>query len=89
MSISDYGPPDAKIMIVGDAPGDNESNRGIPFIGQGGKLLKAMLEHCGINYEECYSTYVCNTQAPGRNFSNFYEDSKCRVPSKFLEERKQ
>lgn len=85
MSISDIGPPDAKIMIVSDAPGDNEMSRGIPFVGQGGKLLKHMLQHVGIEFKDCYCTYVVDTQPPGKRFAYFYEDSKCHSPSDDLQ----
>ena len=85
MSISDIGRPDAKIMIVSDAPGDNEMVRGLPFSGQGGKLLKHMLQHAGIEFKDCYCTYVVDTQPPGKRFAYFYEDSKCHSPSQQLQ----
>lgn len=85
MSVSDIGPPDAKIMIVSDSPGDSEISRGIPFVGQGGKLLKHMLQHVGIEFKDCYCTYVADTQPPGKRFAYFYEDSKCHVPSDELQ----
>ena len=85
MSVTDIGPPDAKIMIVSDAPGDNEMSRGIPFVGQGGKLLKHMLQHVGIEFKDCYCTYVVDTQPPGKRFANFYEDSKCHTPTDNLQ----
>ena len=85
MSVSDIGPPDAKIMIVSDAPGDNEMSRGIPFVGQGGKLLKHMLQHVGVEFTDCYCTYVCDNQPPGKRFAYFYEDSKCHSPSDELQ----
>lgn len=85
MTVSDIGPPDAKIVIVSDSPGDNEMSRGIPFTGQGGTLLKHMLQHVGINFSECYCTYVVDTQPPGKRFANFYEDSKCHTPTDLLQ----
>jgi DNA polymerase len=33
------GNPDAKIMVIGEAPGNNEDLQGIPFCGDSGKLL--------------------------------------------------
>jgi DNA polymerase len=41
------GPPDARLMIVGEAPGDAEDLRGRPFVGPAGQLLDALLEETG------------------------------------------
>lgn len=38
-----YGNPDAQIMIVGEAPGENEDRQGLPFVGQAGFLLDQLL----------------------------------------------
>ncbi len=84
MITQDIGPFDAKIMLVGDAPGKSEELRGIPFIGASGKLLKQMLAHSGIDYNQCYVTNVMNTRPPGNKFDNFYEDKQRKIPSRIL-----
>lgn len=38
-----YGSPDAQIMIIGEAPGENEDKSGLPFVGQAGMLLDQYL----------------------------------------------
>src|SRR3954462_206153 len=38
-----YGNPDAQIMIVGEAPGANEDESGMPFVGKAGMLLDQYL----------------------------------------------
>ena len=47
--------PDALVMILGEAPGAVEQERGKPFVGQSGELLHSMLRECGLE-----SYYVSN-----------------------------
>ena len=43
------GPPDARVVMVGEQPGDIEERRGQPFVGPAGKLLDRALEAAGID----------------------------------------
>lgn len=52
------GPLDAKIMIIGEAPGAEEEIQGRPFVGQAGKALDKVLDKLGINRKDCYITNV-------------------------------
>ncbi len=52
------GPEGAKIMFVGEAPGEHEEREGRPFVGPAGKLFNTMLEKAGIDRTECYVTNV-------------------------------
>ncbi len=52
------GPADAALMIVGEQPGDQEDQKGRPFVGPAGQLLDEYLERAGIERRE---TYVTNT----------------------------
>ena len=52
------GPSAAKIMFVGEQPGDQEDRAGHPFVGPAGKLLDRALEEAGINRSEVYVTNV-------------------------------
>lgn len=38
------GDPDADIVFIGEAPGKNEDEQGLPFVGAAGKFLNEMLE---------------------------------------------
>lgn len=86
MLTCDIGPSDAKILLIGEAPGNEEEKQGIPFCGSSGKLLKSMLSHSGIDFNSCYTTNVMNCRPPDNNFGFFYQDSKRNVPSKGLED---
>ncbi len=50
------GPENARIMIVGEQPGDQEDLHGKPFVGPAGKVLRAALMRAGIEAEDCYLT---------------------------------
>src|SRR6266498_2324864 len=50
------GPPDARIMMVGEQPGDREDLEGRPFVGNAGKLLDRALKEAGLDRSEIYVT---------------------------------
>jgi DNA polymerase len=50
------GRVDARIMVVGEQPGDQEDLAGEPFVGPAGKLLRSVLEEAGIDPESVYFT---------------------------------
>lgn len=52
------GKPNAKVMFVGEQPGDREDIAGRPFVGAAGKLLDQGLEKAGIDRAEVYVTNV-------------------------------
>ena len=52
------GNADADLMFVGEAPGRNEDEQGLPFVGQAGKLLDKLLEEIGLQRAD---VFICNT----------------------------
>jgi uracil-DNA glycosylase len=50
------GPAHARVMLVGEQPGDSEDKQGRPFVGNAGKLLDRALEEAGIDRTEVYVT---------------------------------
>jgi DNA polymerase len=50
------GPDDARIMVVGEQPGDAEDIAGIPFVGPAGKLFDRALKELGIDRSRLYVT---------------------------------
>ena len=58
------GNPKAKIMIIGEGPGSNEDQEGIPFVGQAGVLLDKMLASIDLNRKNVYITNVVNYRPP-------------------------
>lgn len=56
---ADGNPQTATIILIGEAPGENEDLTGKPFVGKAGKLLNEMLEKVGIDREK--DLYIINT----------------------------
>jgi uracil-DNA glycosylase family protein len=50
------GPSDAKLMLVGEVPGDKEDLEGHPFVGPAGRLLDEALEAAGLDRKHVYLT---------------------------------
>ncbi|MDT4893569.1 MAG: uracil-DNA glycosylase [Pseudonocardiales bacterium] len=50
------GPADARVLLVGEQPGDVEDQRGEPFVGPAGKLLDKALADAGITRDQAYLT---------------------------------
>lgn len=73
------GPRDAKIVILGEAPGAVEVQRGEPFVGPSGKLLSQILAQAGIRKDQCYITNVIKEQPPNNEIKHFIDLSK-KVP---------
>ena len=53
------GSPEAKILLIGEAPGADEDATGIPFVGRAGKLLTNIIEESGLSRQNDF--YICNT----------------------------
>jgi DNA polymerase len=50
------GPPDARLMLVGEQPGDREDIEGRPFVGPAGRVLDDALREAGIARDRVYVT---------------------------------
>ncbi len=58
------GNPKSKIMIIGEAPGANEDEEGLPFVGRAGKLLDKMLAAIGLDRKKVYISNIINYRPP-------------------------
>ncbi len=58
-SVFSDGNPQAQIMVIGEGPGQQEDETGIPFVGRAGQLLTQVLAWGGIDRQQ--DTYICNT----------------------------
>jgi uracil-DNA glycosylase len=59
------GSPNAELMFVGEAPGFHEDQQGIPFVGQAGKLLDALLGGIGLTRADVFVANVLKCRPPG------------------------
>lgn len=58
------GNPDADIVFIGEAPGKNEDEQGLPFVGAAGKFLNEMLAQAGMERGEVYITNIVKYRPP-------------------------
>jgi uracil-DNA glycosylase len=59
------GSTTAEIMFVGEAPGADEDEQGVPFVGRAGQLLTKMIEAMGLRRDEVYIANVLKCRPPG------------------------
>lgn len=89
MRVDTIGPIDAKIMLVGEAPGETEERTGKPFKGYAGRTLDSLLRAAGINRHECLITNVARERPPGNKISFFFEgrhDVKFPTPKPIMKD---
>ncbi|MEJ2568140.1 MAG: uracil-DNA glycosylase [candidate division WOR-3 bacterium] len=71
------GPINARIMLIGEAPGMEEDIQGVPFVGRAGKKLDDILSEAGIDVDEVFITNVVKCRPPGNRNPESYEMMKC------------
>jgi DNA polymerase len=55
----------AEILLLGEAPGEEEDKQGLPFVGQSGQLLDKILEAVGLDRTKVYITNILPWRPPG------------------------
>ena len=58
------GNPKSKIMLLGEAPGSNEDQEGLPFVGRAGVLLDKMLASINLDRKNVYISNIINYRPP-------------------------
>jgi len=76
MRVRGVGPIPSRIMLVGEAPGEQEERSGEPFVGASGQELNRMLQQAGIMRSECYVTNVAKVRPPNNQISAFVAAKK-------------
>lgn len=59
------GNPQARILLIGEAPGFHEDAQGKPFVGTSGKFLTELLQSAGLSREDVFITNVVKHRPPG------------------------
>ena len=72
------GQPNARLMIVGEAPGRDEDLQGKPFVGRAGQLLDKMLAAIGLGEDDVHITNVVYWRPPGNRTPTPQEVQVCR-----------
>ena len=72
------GNPQARVMLVGEAPGREEDAQGLPFVGRSGQLLDRMLAAIGLDRSMVYIANVIPWRPPGNRTPTPMETEICR-----------
>jgi uracil-DNA glycosylase len=72
------GNADADLMFVGEAPGKNEDEQGLPFVGQAGRLLDRLLEEIGLQRADVFICNVLKCRPPGNRDPHPEEIENCQ-----------
>jgi uracil-DNA glycosylase len=72
------GNADADLMFVGEAPGKNEDEQGLPFVGQAGKLLDKLLAEIGLQRADVWICNVLKCRPPGNRDPAPVEIENCQ-----------
>lgn len=81
-TVPGIGNPNARAMIIGEAPGQNEAEQGEPFIGKAGNLLTNILTAANWKREDVYITNILKCRPPKNRDPQPEEAANCR---KFLD----
>jgi DNA polymerase len=71
------GSPEARLMFVGEGPGADEDEQGIPFVGKAGQLLTQIIKAMGFERDEVYIANVVKCRPPGNRNPEPDEIEQC------------
>lgn len=71
------GSVNAKLMFVGEAPGADEDEQGLPFVGRAGQLLTKIIESIGFTREQVFIANVLKCRPPGNRQPTPDEIANC------------
>jgi DNA polymerase len=71
------GSPRARLMFIGEGPGEEEDLQGLPFVGAAGQLLNNLLSKLGLRREEVYIANVVKCRPPGNRNPEADEVGQC------------
>lgn len=63
-SVFNRGSGNIPLMLVGEAPGKDENEQGLPFVGRSGKLLDNMIKAMGFDRNDIYIANICKCRPP-------------------------
>lgn len=72
------GNPNAQLMIIGEAPGKDEDEQGVPFVGRSGKFLTKILVSLGIDRKELFITNSVKCRPPQNRKPTPKESKTCK-----------
>ena len=76
------GPAPARLMIVGEAPGEQEEVAGKPFVGYSGMFLNDLLASAGIHRRDVFVTNVSRVRPPGNKIEALFDSMPSATKSR-------
>ncbi len=76
-AVPGVGPPDARVVFIGEAPGRWEDQKGEPFVGEAGAYLTELLEKIGLDRSEVFITNVVKCRPPDNRNPKAPEMENC------------
>jgi uracil-DNA glycosylase len=73
-----HGNPHAQLMFVGEGPGRDEDEQGLPFVGRAGQLLTKIIEAMKLKREDVYISNVVKCRPPGNRAPLPIESDTCK-----------
>lgn len=77
-SVFGSGNKNAEWMIIGEGPGQNEDQQGLPFVGKAGQLLTEMLRAIGLDREEVFIANIVKCRPPANRDPQPVEIETCK-----------
>ena len=71
------GNPNARLMFVGEGPGADEDEQGLPFVGKSGQLLNNMITAMGLKRESVYIANIVKCRPPANRAPEWIEATTC------------
>ncbi len=77
LTVPGDGDPSSGIMFIGEGPGYNEDQRGVPFIGRAGNLLEQLLQSIGLTRKKVFITNMVKCRPPDNRDPHYDELNSC------------
>jgi uracil-DNA glycosylase family 4 len=71
------GNPHAELVFIGEGPGADEDEQGLPFVGRAGKLLNRMMQSVGLKREDVYICNIVKCRPPANRTPESDEVNAC------------
>jgi len=84
--VSPEGSPAASIVLIGEAPADEELRQDRPFVGSAGRFLDSLIKLAGLYRGELYLTNICKHQVPGNKMARLPYEELVRWRAKLIDE---
>lgn len=79
LAVPGEGKPRARVMFIGEAPGEEEDRQGRPFVGRAGRFLDVLLEMIGLERPDVFIASSVKCHPPGNRVPRLTELETCKA----------